>query len=406
MPTTVVERYGSLSATGFAKEAASAFGTPVAATTFVPMTGNSLELDPGLFSPKVMLGQRDVNTFPLYGQYKNAGSVTAPLFPTQGIALLAGAIGADAQAGNGVTGTGSASPNTLNGAVSAGATTVTLTSATGYTVGAYIQIDVNGSGPTTTAEVRKITVVSTNTLTLDTALVYAHANGAATKVVTAPFTHTITQANTLSSFTVEKDLGGAESLQFAGARIGKFGLQVQASNQEAAVSVDFVAKAAAVLATPTPITVTNESPYVFAEAVATIFSQAVTQVSQVDLTVENGLKETYTFNSSHNLNFLTPVTLKVSGKVDLVFTSLDDATWGYWTQMVGGTEGNLQLALTHPSSAGAVTIAQPRARIRTYGDSIKMDDVIMSSLQFDGYLNFSTLQTITATVANSAWLPY
>src|SRR5579859_108109 len=294
MPTTVVERYGSLSATGVAKE--TTFGTPVAASVFVPMTGNNLELDPGLFSPKVMFGQRDVNTFPLYGQYKNAGSLNFPLFPTQGINLLAGAIGADAAAGNGVTGTGSASPNTLNGATIAGATTVTLTSATGYTANAFIQVDVNASGPTTTAEVRKIVSVSTNTLTLDTALTYAHANGAATKVVTAPFTHTITQATTLPSFTVEKNLGNFESLQFAGARINKFDMQVQNGNSEVACAVDLMAKSSAVLATPTAITVVNELPYVFAECTTSFNSQTISQTTNAEVTIENGLKDTFTFN--------------------------------------------------------------------------------------------------------------
>jgi len=404
MPTTVVERYGSLSATGFAKE--TTFGTPVTATTFVPMTGNSLELDPGLFGPKVMFGQRDVNTFPLYGQYKNAGSLNFPLFPTMGLALLAGSIGADGAVGSGVTGTGSASPNTLNGATIAGATTVTLTSATGYTNGSFIQVDVNGTGPTTTAEVRKITNVSTNTLTLDTALVYAHANGAATKVVTAPFTHSITQANTLPSFTVEKNLGNFESLQFAGAKVNKFDLQVSNGNSEAACSVDLMAKSAAVLATPTAITVTNESPYVFAECTTSFNSQSITQTTSAEVTVENGLKDTYTFNASHNLQFLTPVTLKVSGKTDLVFTSLDDATWGYWTQMTAGTTGALSVALTHPASAGAVTLSMPKAVIRTSTDAVKMDDVIITTLNFDAYLNLSTLQTITATVVNANWLAY
>lgn len=405
MPTTVVERYGSLSATGIAKEAT--FGTPLTPTVFLPMTGNSLELDPGLFSPKVMFGQRDLNTFPLYGQNKIAGSLSAPLFPTMGVTLLAGSVGADGAAGNGVTGTGSASPNTLNGATIAGATTVTLTSATGYTVGSYIQVDVNASGPTTTAEVRKISSVSTNTLTLDSALVYAHANGAATKVVTAPFTHTFTPANTLPSFTMEKNLGNFESLQFAGARVNKLGLQVSNGNQEAALSVDLMAKAAAVLSTPTAIAVTNENPYVFAECTASIFSQAVTQATAIDFSIENGLKDTYTFNSSHNLQFLTPLTLKSSCKIDLVFTSLDDATWGYWTQMVNQTEGALTFSLTHPASAGTVTITMPRNRIRTSTDAVKMDDVIITSLQFDAFLNFTTLQSITATVVSpSAYVAY
>lgn len=404
MPSTVVERFGSLSATGIAKE--TTFGSAVTATTFLPMTGNQLELDPGLFSPKVMFGQRDVNTFPLYGQYKNAGSISGPLFPTNGMMLLAGAIGADAAAGSGVTGSSPTTANTLNGSTSAGATTVTLTSATGYTVGTYIQVDVNGSGPTTTAEVRKITIVSTNTLTLDTALTYAHTTGAATAKVVAPFVHSITQATSLPSFTVEKNIGGTESLIFAGSKVGKYGLQVQNGNSEVSMSADLVAKSSAVQATPTAIAVTDESPWVFAEATASIWGTAATQVTSMDFSIENGLKETYTFNSSHNLQFLSPVTLAVTCKLDLVFHNLNDADWGYWTRMQAPDEGALSLTLTHPASAGAASITLARARIKSYGDAVKMDDIIMTSLNFDAYLKFSTLTTIGATVSNTQWLPY
>lgn len=404
MPTTVVERYGSLSATGIAKE--TVFGTAVTPTVFVPMTGNGLELDPGLFSPKVMFGHRDVNTFPLYGQNKVAGSLAAPLFPTQGMAMVSGAIGTDAAAGAGVTGTGATSATTLNGGVSAGATTVVLTSATGYAQNAYIQIDVNGSGPTTTAEVRKITNLVTTTATLDTALSYSHLTGAAVSVVTAPFVHTIQQATTLPSFTVEKNLGGFESLKFAGAKVNKLGLSVAASNQEIALSLDLMAQSAVVQATPTAITVTNESPYVFAETTATIFGTATTQVSAVDLSIENGLKDTYTFNSSHNLQFLSPVTVKGSAKVDLVFTSLDDTDWGFWTKMVNGTEGALLTTMTHPASAGTVAVNFPRARIRTSTDAVKMEDIILTTLNFDAYFDFTTSRTVSATVTNANYLPY
>lgn len=406
MPTTVVERFGSLSATGFAKEGAATYGTAVTPTVFVPMTGNGAELDPGLFSPKVMLGRRDVNTFPLYGQNKIAGSLASPLFPTQGIAMLSGSIGADSPAGAGVTGTGATSATTLNGGTSAGASTVVLTSATGYAQGAYIQVDVNTASPVTTAEVRKISTLVTTTATLDSPLLYAHLTGAAISVVTAPFVHTIQQATALPSFTVEKNIGGFESLKFAGARVNKLTLSAAASNQEVSLALDLMAQSAVVQPTPTAITVVNESPYVFAETTATIFGTATTQVSGLDLTVENGLKDTFTFNSSHNLQFLSPVTVKVSAKVDLVFTSLDDTDWGYWTKMVAGTEGALVMTLTHPTAGGTIAVTFPRCRIRTSTDAIKMEDVVLTTLNFDGYFDFATSRSVSATVTNANYLPY
>jgi hypothetical protein len=370
------------------------------------MTGNELQLDVGLFSPKVMFGQRDLNTFPLYGQYKIAGALNAPLFPTNGASLIAGAIGPDAQAGYGVTGTSGSGSTTLNGGVSAGATTIVVTSAAGFSNNQVIQIDVNNTSTPTTAECRKITNISSNTLTLDSALGYAHLTGVAVIGVIAPYTHSIQQANTLSSFTVEKNLGGFESLQFAGSRINKFNISTQNGDTEATFSADLVAKSSAVLVTPTTISITNENPFVFAEATVSLFSQNVLQATDFSMDIENGLVSTYTFNSSHNLQFLTPVTRRVSGKVDVVFTSLDDATWGYYTAMVNGTNGALTFTLAHPSSGGTIVFTLPKVYLKLATDAVKMEGVIMTSLSYEAFLNLSTLQTISATVTDSAYLPF
>jgi len=402
VPTTVVERYGSLSATGLAREAT--FGTPVVPTGFVPMTGNELQLDVGLFSPKVMFGQRDLNTFALYGQYKLAGALSAPLFPSNGAMLIAGAIGPDAQAGFGVTGTVGTGSTTLSGGSSAGATTITVTSAAGLSQNQVIQIDVNNTSTPTTAECRKITNITTNTLTLDSALTYAHLTGVAVIGVVAPYTHSVQQANSLSSFTVEKNLGGFDSLQFAGARINKFNISTQNGDTEATFSADLVAKSSAVLDSPSAISIVNESPFVFAEATVSLFSQSVLQATDFSMDVENGLVSTYTFNASHNLQFLTPVTRRVSGKIDVVFTSLDDATWGYYTQMVNGTSGALTFTLAHPASGGSIIFTLPKVYIKLATDAVKMEDVIMTSLSYEAFLNLSTLQTISATVIDSNYL--
>lgn len=478
MPTTVVERYGSLSATGLATETAG-FGTVTTPTTFLPMAGNSLELDPGLFWPKVMMGQRDLNIFPVYGQYKNAGSLNGPLFPTNATSLIPNAIGKDAAVGYGVygtfvtpTSTTVASPSiagattitltsgtgfangqritvgsggyqetrkvtnvagavitvadafvyphaaaeaavtgtttTVNGATTANATTVVVTSATGIVQGSFIEIDVNSVAGTSTSEVRKVTNVSTNTLTLDAPLVYAHANGVNVSLVTSLYTHQITQQNTLPSMTVEKNIGGFESLQFVGSRINKLDISSNTGNSEATVAVDFRSKHAQVLATPSAIVVTDESPYVFAETTLSLSSTAVIQATTASLSVENGLKDTYTYNSSHDLQFLTPVTRMVTFKTDVVFTSLDDPTWGYWTQMTSTPSTNfpVQLGFTHPTSGGAIYFNMPKGRLKTYSDAIKMDDIVISTLTIDLGLQLSNLTTITANIVNTQYLAY
>lgn len=411
MPSTVVERFGATSATGIAKEAV--FGTAVTPNAFLPMTGNTIELNPGIFWPKIIVGHRDQNVFPLYGQFKNAGAISAPLFPTSAATLIPGAIGADGAAGSGVTGASPGTANTLNGSVSAGATTVTLTSATGYTVNAFIQVDVNNTVGPTTSEVRKITAVSTNTLTLDSALVYSHASGAATAVVVAPFTHTITQTEfSLPSFTIEKNLGGTESLTFAGSRIGKLDLKCQATNSEVAATFDIQSKSSSVLASPTAVSYTNEMPYVFAEAAVSLFGNAVNHATTAELTLSNTLKDTYTLNQSHNLQFLSPVARMVEVKTDVVFYNFDDPSWGFWTLMNNQATGSqaagaFSLSFTHPANKGAWTFNVPTCYIKTYSDGIKIDDIIVSSLALDGALNVSTGVTINATlVSPSVYVAY
>lgn len=475
MPTTVVERWGSLSATGVCREVT--FGTPLTPTSFIPMTGNELQLDIGLFSPHVMFGQKDLNTFPLYGQYKMAGSVTAPAWPTNGATFLSASIGPDAQVGWGVaaptptvatsntlsapttagattvvltSGTGfaagqqvaidtgglleirkiasvatntltlsdaltyahatgatavtGAATTTLNGAVSANATTVIVTSAAGISVNSFIQIDVNSVAGSFTSEVRKVTAVATNTLTLDTALTYAHGNGVNVWLVAAPYFHYMAQANTLSSLTVEKNLGNFESLQFAGCRVNKLGISMSATNTEGTITADLMAKSVAVLASPSAIAITNESPWVFAESTVTLFNQVVAQAISVEINIENGVKDTYTMNSSHNPQFLTPVTRAITGKIDIVFTSLDDVTWGYYNQMVAGTSGPLLLSFAHPTTGGYMTIYLPKVVLSKTPDSVKMEDIITTSLEWTAFLNIPTLQTISAALLNQTWL--
>jgi len=315
---TITEKYGSLSATGLAKEAT--FGTPVAATTFLPMTGNTMEEDPGWFAPHLMQNLRDLQVYNLYGEAHYTGAIDGPLFPANAMELLVSSIGADNLAGAGVTGAAGTGSTTLSAGVSIGATSITVASASGFTVGQVIQIDVNGTGPTTTAECRAITTIVSTTISFSTALVYAHLSSAAVVGVVAPYTHTIQEQNTLSSLTVEKNIGGYQSLQFAGCKVGKFDLKAPTGNEAVSISANMVGQSVAILTTPTTVSVlTPDIPFVFAEATLSIFGSLRSEVSNTTVSIDNGLKETYTYSGQHGPSFITPVTLHTSGTIDLVF---------------------------------------------------------------------------------------
>lgn len=474
---TIAERYGSLSATGLSKEAT--FGTPVAATTFLPMASNTMELDPGWFSPSLMQAVRDIQIYNLYGEAKFEGTITGPIFPSNAMILLVASIGADAAVGYGVSGTyatpstttlsapatagatsvtvtsatgfaanqqitidtggiqevrkittvvsttvnladaltyGHASgatastgaTTTLNGATSANATTVIVTSAAGIVQNSIVQIDVNSVSGTTTSEVRKVTNVTSNTLTLDAALTYAHANTAQVILVTTPYFHQVTEQNTLPSLTVEKNIGSFQSLQFAGCRVNKFDLKAPVGNTAVEMSADMMGQSVAVMNTPTAVTVANETPFVFSEAALSVFGSARTDVSNVAVSIENGVKETYTFSGSTGPSFLTPVTLHTSGAIDLVFSSLNDSTYGDFNRMKNGTLGSFSFTLIHPASAGTITINQPQIVLSKFANDLKVDDVVMSSLTYEASrpLTGNTQYTIQATVLNNVYLAY
>lgn len=476
---TFVEKLGSLSATGLAKEAT--FGTPVTPSTFLPMTSNTMEEEPGWFSPEVMQGVRDLHIYNLQGEAKYNGAVAGPLFPSNAMALVAASIGQDANAGYGVIGTFAsltsttlASPTvagattftvasgsgfavgqqvtvdtgsfqevrkvtvvsgtsitvadalafahasaatvttyapttTLNGALTAPTTTVTVTSAAGLAVGNIIQIDVNSVSGTTTSECRKITNISTNTLTIDQAVTYNHANSANVSLVAAPFTHTFVEgASTIPSLTVEKNLGGFQSLQFAGCRVNKFDLKMPVGNTAAEMTADLMGRSVAVLNSPTAISVTNELPFVFTEATLNWYGTLRSDTTNVNLVIENGVKETYTYSGNHGPSFITPVTLHVNGTVDVVWDSLNDTTYGDFNRLDQQTLGALGFQLQHPTLSSTINFVCPQIAITKFANDVKISDTILSNMSFEATrpLSGGAQYTIQATVSNSVYLPY
>ena len=415
------------------------------------MTGNTMEPDAGLFFPKLMMGYKDVNIFPLYGQLKNTGSIDAPIFPTNGIAFLVAAIGYDggntglagAGTGYGVTGTALAGlTDTLAAGTAVAATTITVASIK-PTVGQYIQIDVNSTVTPTTSEVRQVATstgsASPYTVTFTAPLVYSHASGATVTYVQSPFTHTIQQANTLPSLTVEKNIGGFESLQFSGARVNKYDMKCTTGDDGINATIDMVAQAVNILTSPSAISVTDEYPFVFAEVTLDLFGTSLTQGTSFSLSIDNALKSTYTYNQTHGLQFLTPVTRHISGELEVVYFNSGgnaDTTYDYLLQYLTGFQGTnstltggISFTVAHTATEGevslngtpqglptalisgeSITINLPQCNISKYADDVKMDDVVMSTLGFEASLDLNAAlaapTTISATVVNAVCTAY
>jgi hypothetical protein len=406
------------------------------------MTGITLQPDPGLFSPKVMMGIRNANLFALFGQEKHTGSADAPFFPTNGAELFVYAVGTDggatgAPSGMGITGSSAGGwSTTLNGGVSAGATSITVASGAGITTGDIFQIDTNGSGAS--AEVHMAGTVSGTSIPLagTETLTFAHLTGVTVKKVIAPFTHTILEGNTVQPFpslTVEKNVGNYQSLQFPGCRVNKYDIKAQATDTEATMTADLIAQSVNILDSPTASSYVDELPFTFSEVTLTVGSTSLTVASNFSLSLDNGMKPNYTFNGNHNLKFLTPTTLAVTGQIDIVWYSYDDATYGFLKAFlpdINGTSnnpvagvGSITFAMTHPSSdplspSDGVTITLPNCFLSKIGDEIKMEDVVMQTLSYTAYYNlggvapvYGTAQTgwadtVSGTLVNSKYLPY
>lgn len=119
-----------------------------------------------------MMGVRTTQVYPLKGEAKFNGNVSAPLYPTNGIRMLLASVGNDNTAGNGITGTPTATSGTTGSAgsstsfASTGVTSVTLTGISGtFAASQVVQI----SGSTDAAggsELCSVTTFSTPTLTI------------------------------------------------------------------------------------------------------------------------------------------------------------------------------------------------------------------------------------------------
>jgi hypothetical protein len=393
---------------GIGKEAV--FGTPVLPTQFVPFSENTIERDPGLFYPSLMTGSRDSQIFPVYGQEKDNGSIGAPLFPTNGILALIAAIGADGQPGYGVTGSPGGSVNTtLSAGVSPGATTITVASATGIVAGfTVLQIDTNNTSQPFTSECRLVTNVSGTTITLSSALVYSHGSGVAVKSVIAPYTHTIVQQSILPSLTIEKNIGGYQSLQFGGCRMNKYSIKGQATDTEATFTADVVAQSYAILNTPSALSIIDELPFVFAEFVLTWDGPTLAQATNFSLDIDNMLKPTWTMNGNHELQFNPATGLHVNGSFDTVWDSLNDPVYGYFQDITNGTEGALSFTLSHPGTAGSIVVNMGNVRLSKNQIPPKMNDLIMETINFEARRSLSASPSVTigATITNNTYTAF
>jgi len=260
-----------------------------------------------------------------------------------------------AQAMGAVADTGTDSPagggSTLNGATIVGATSVILADSTGYVTNDYVQIDVGAN-----AEVRKITNVVSQTLTLDEQLRKPHLTATACNEVIAPFTHTITGGNLMvdgkNQFSQSIEVGYAElgttdfGLQFLGCMLDSCDLSIEAEKE---LTAGLTYNCAQVLKTVSlqTVSIATTSPYLYSVGELMWNSSPIARVGSCKLSVvNNGGTKRYIRSTGGRYGFeYIPGKreLKVSGEY-----IADDAT--IIDDFIAGTQRVLSLTFTRAAS--------------------------------------------------------
>lgn len=222
---------------------------------------------------------------------------------------------------------------------------------------------------------------------------------------TGPYVHTISQASTLASLTCEKVIGGYQSVQYAGCRVNKLTIKAAVGEEAVTMQADLMAQSATVLATPTTASFVSESPFTFVESTVTLFGNARADVKSIELVIENEVKATGSFTGSAQPTFLTAVTVKVSGKADVVWSSLNDPTYGDFSTMTGKTLGALDLKFAH-AGGDSVELTCPQVTLAKVGEDIKLTDVVLGTLEFQATKNLTSGYTIQAILTNNVATAY
>lgn len=368
---------------------------PVTAATFLPAKACTIEKTPNTILPETMRQAPDVLFYGVQGIETIAGDITLPLFPSNGMALWFGALGID----GGVTGSSPTNSTTTNGAVLAGGTSVTLTSATGWSGSVVFQI---GTGAT--AEVHNGTVSgSTVTLAGSETFLYPHADLSTIAKVSAPYTHTAVMRSTgqLSSFTVEKNMGGNNvDIQYAGSIVGK-AVAKFTTNAEPEVTYTLMAQKDLVLSSATSPSWPTDAPYSPTQIAVSTGGVVNTNITSAEVTVDNMGKNYPTLNGYAFPGLVVGTTRRITAKFTAIMTALNGGagSQGYYADLYPITATELIITATNGSNVYTLTL--PAAYLTKYSDPIKIGDLIMVDLEYTAIMGGGSTIDAAFTQANT-----
>lgn len=395
---------------GLAPEATK--GTAVAATSWLPLLdGESLKHAPGIVTQKMIRATRAEQSLPYVGEQKVEGKLPTLLFVDQALVPLAQAIGNDTYQTSSAAGT-AVSIGASGSGLSAGSGAITVTTQTSTPIAAndYVMIQQASGSPSLSnlSEVHKVQTVTgagpyvLTFVTGETLNNTYTTSGMISRIAsgTTAFTHNIfpdqPNASAYKTFTIEKNIGGLESLQYAGAIVDKLSLK---ANTKDAVKCDYDIKAYIDNGSVTPSVpvLGTSNPLSLAGYAMSIAGAADTSVTDFSFDLSNGGKEYWTFNTSSMPAVLPPTMRSIKGK----WTNIVQNDT-YRANSIAGT--TFAIAPTFTQGANSVAFNFPKCVITDLVEVLKLGDLVMYDVTWDALYSESSGYDVSATVINSNWL--
>jgi hypothetical protein len=180
--------------------------------------------------------------------------------------------------------------STLSVSASAGATSVTVTDASGFSANNYVRID---NVISLKSEIRKIVSISSNTLNLDFPLTYNHSSGATVTKVNPPFTHVFKRGVLPVGFTVQKHFEDLNQFyKYSGCRVMSGTITIPQTGL-ATLELDIRGKTSVLAATPTGTVGSAETvtPYISWEGAVLEDGSSIGYVTSLTATINNELDD-------------------------------------------------------------------------------------------------------------------
>ncbi len=198
-------------------------------------------------------------------------------------------------------------------------------------------------------------------------------------------------------------MGGFQSLQYTGCQVNKYTVKGQAGNTEATVTADIIAQAVGLLTTPSAVTFVDESPFVFSEYTLTWNGITLPQSANFTLAIDNGVTRVWTFNGTPQPQFVPALHLMVNGQFDAVFDSINDPSYGFFSQILNETDAALTLTLEHPTNGLSIEFEMPNVRLAKEEIPPEVTKVITETVHFEAHrsLSASPSETIRVIVHNN-----